>query len=43
MTARRSADAEDAELRGTVRSLNAGAGFDDYEDGVTAVQLGSNR
>ena len=35
-------DAENAELCGTVGSLDSGAGIDDYEDGITAVKLGGN-
>ena len=39
---RRSPDAEDAELRGAVRSLDAEARPDCDVDGVVAIQLGSN-
>jgi len=42
LNGRCSSDAENAELRGTVRTLNAGARIDDYEDGITAVKLGGN-
>jgi len=38
----RSPDAEDAELGGAGRPLNAGARLDDHRDGVVAVKLGGH-